>query len=182
MLRKRHRFVVSALTSHQFCHNYAPASTKKPHCVDCRVHAPIETAELSQSVPAAMSARNQTLHCCARCLVWPRHHGQQKSTTSVVCITQQEEQLIPLLGTIESHASKLACIRIEAARITQIRKLHGQLLENHRAGSEQERRGPLMRSSFSTIRGAEAVGRRCENHRPHRFSRSPCPTDWLYLR
>jgi hypothetical protein len=27
LLRKRHLLVVSALTSHQFCHNYAPANT-----------------------------------------------------------------------------------------------------------------------------------------------------------
>jgi hypothetical protein len=61
---------------------------------------------------------------------------------SVVCITQQEaEQFTPPLGTIESHASELACVRIHAARITHIKKLHGQLLENHRAGSEQERPG-----------------------------------------
>jgi len=61
---------------------------------------------------------------------------------SAVCITQQEaEEFIPLLGTIESHASKLACIRIDAARITHIKKLHGGLLENRRAGSEQERPG-----------------------------------------
>ena len=61
---------------------------------------------------------------------------------SVVCITQQEaEDLILLLGTMKSHASELACIRIDAARITHIKKLHGQLLENHRAGSEQERPG-----------------------------------------
>jgi DNA-binding GntR family transcriptional regulator len=57
---------------------------------------------------------------------------------SVVCITQQEaEELIPLLGTIESHASELACARIDTARISHVKKLHGQLLENHRAGSEQ---------------------------------------------
>ena len=58
---------------------------------------------------------------------------------SVVCITQQEaEELIPLLRTIESHASELARARIDAARITHVKKLHG---ENHRAGSEQERPG-----------------------------------------
>jgi DNA-binding GntR family transcriptional regulator len=66
--------------------------------------------------------------------------GELDSGASVVCITQQEaEELIPLLGTIESHASELACVRIDAARIAHIKKLHGQLLENHRAGSEQER-------------------------------------------
>jgi hypothetical protein len=32
---------------------------QKPHCVDCRVHAPLEIAGLSQSASAAMSARNQ---------------------------------------------------------------------------------------------------------------------------
>jgi DNA-binding GntR family transcriptional regulator len=60
---------------------------------------------------------------------------------SVARITQQEAELIPLLGTTESYASELACIRIDAARITHIKKLHGQLLENHRAGSEQEQPG-----------------------------------------
>ena len=69
-------------------------------------------------------------HYCATC------------GASVVCITQQEsEELIPLLGTIESHARELACIRIAAARIAHIKKLHGRLLENRRAGSEQERPG-----------------------------------------
>src|SRR3954470_18757394 len=68
----------------------------KPHCVDYRVRAPVEIAELSQSASAAMSARRQdhasrvrceqdlnfmiALHECARYLVWPRHHGQKKST------------------------------------------------------------------------------------------------------
>ena len=45
---------------------------------------------------------------------------------SVVCITQQEaEDLILLLGTMESHASELACIRIDAARITHIKNCTG---------------------------------------------------------
>jgi len=49
-------------------------------------------------------------------------------------ITQQEaEEFIPLLGTIELHASELACIEINVARSTHIKKLHGQLLEDHRA-------------------------------------------------
>jgi DNA-binding GntR family transcriptional regulator len=57
---------------------------------------------------------------------------------SVVRITQQEaEELIPLLGTIESHASELACARIDAANMSRIAELHVQLLENHRSGDEQ---------------------------------------------
>jgi hypothetical protein len=230
LLRKQHLFVVSALTSHQFCHNYAPANATSGTASIAKSTQPLKIAELSQSALAAMSARDQdhacrtryekdlnfmiALHDCARYLVWPRHHGQQKSTivlirvedcalrnswrssvvtnsmivrktlhdelspilrhdrrrrtgswipdtrkgpvrplrcfayvaargaqgalceglvnllpsrgASVACITQQQAEFIPLLGTIESHASELACIRTDAARITHIKKLHGQ--------------------------------------------------------
>ena len=57
---------------------------------------------------------------------------------NVVRITQQEaEELIPLLGIIESHASERACARIDQAGITRITELHVQLIENHRCGDEQ---------------------------------------------
>src|SRR4051794_8291224 len=94
---------VQATSVRRVCPDIAPIlphlrarKCEKPHCVDCRVRAPVEIAELSQSASAAMSARNQdhasgvrygydldfmiALHECARNLVWPRHHGQQKST------------------------------------------------------------------------------------------------------
>lgn len=56
---------------------------------------------------------------------------------SVVHITQREaEELIPLLGTIEAHASELACARINEAGLCRIAEMHGQLLECHRSGDE----------------------------------------------
>jgi DNA-binding GntR family transcriptional regulator len=56
---------------------------------------------------------------------------------SVVHITQKEaEELIPLLGTIEAHASELACARIDDAGLSRIAELHGQLLDRHRSGDE----------------------------------------------
>jgi DNA-binding GntR family transcriptional regulator len=56
---------------------------------------------------------------------------------SVVHITQKEaEELIPLLGTIEAHASELACARIDEAGLSRIAELHRQLLDRHRSGDE----------------------------------------------
>ena len=56
---------------------------------------------------------------------------------SVVHITQREaEELIPLLGTIEAHASELACARINEAGLSRIAEMHGKLLECHRSGDE----------------------------------------------
>ena len=56
---------------------------------------------------------------------------------SVVHVTQKEaEELIPLLGTIEAHASELACARIDEAGLSRIAELHRQLLDRHRSGDE----------------------------------------------
>jgi DNA-binding GntR family transcriptional regulator len=56
---------------------------------------------------------------------------------SVVHITQKEaEELIPLLGTIEAHASELACARIDENGLSRIAELHRQLLDSHRNGDE----------------------------------------------
>lgn len=56
---------------------------------------------------------------------------------SVAHITQKEaEELIPLLGTIEAHASELACARIDEAGLSRIADMHGLLLDNHRNGDE----------------------------------------------
>ncbi|HKA80919.1 MAG TPA: GntR family transcriptional regulator [Xanthobacteraceae bacterium] len=56
---------------------------------------------------------------------------------SVVRITQKEaEELIPLLGILEAHASELACAKIDEAGLRRITEMHGQLLENHRHGDE----------------------------------------------
>jgi DNA-binding GntR family transcriptional regulator len=56
---------------------------------------------------------------------------------SVVHITQKEaEELIPLLGTIEAHASEPACARIDETGFTRIAELHKQLLDRHRNGDE----------------------------------------------
>jgi hypothetical protein len=117
-----------------------------------------------------MSAR----HNCARCLVWPKHHGRQKSaivrlsdeycalpnswrssvvTNSMIVRKTLHDQLYtPLCNTRANRmpdTKKIlrARVRIDTARITHIKKLHGQLLETHRAGSEQDRpvRFPLAR-------------------------------------
>jgi DNA-binding GntR family transcriptional regulator len=56
---------------------------------------------------------------------------------SVAHITQKEaEELIPLLGTIEAHASELACARIDETGLSRIADMHRQLLDDHRNGDE----------------------------------------------
>jgi len=56
---------------------------------------------------------------------------------SVAHINQKEaEELIPLLGTIEAHASELACARIDATGLSRIADMHRQLLDSHRNGDE----------------------------------------------
>jgi len=56
---------------------------------------------------------------------------------SVVHITQKDvEELVPLLGTIEAHASELACARIDETGLSRIAEMHKQLLDNHRSGDE----------------------------------------------
>ena len=101
---------------------------------------------------------------------------------SVVCITQQEaEDLILLLGTM-SHTPANSPASGSMRHVLRTSRIARAIARKSSFRQRARAPGPLMRSSFSRIRGAEVARRRCENRCPHQFSHSLCPTDRLHLR